>query len=76
MHHHSHHVNDEMPFKEKAAKLIGYWIKHNEDHMNSYKERGEEAKESGYDEICGIFNEAASMTDKINEKLKEALKKI
>jgi hypothetical protein len=75
-HHHTHNHNENMTFKEKSIILIKHWIKHNEEHAASYIQRGEEAKQNGYDDLCKTIIEAADMTEKINEKLNAALENL
>ena len=76
-HHHNHHDNNEsMSFEEKAVILIEHWIQHNDDHMKSYMQRGEEAKLNGYEELYKIICEVGELTKRIDEKLKSALKSL
>jgi hypothetical protein len=78
-HHHSHHGHDSqssLSFDEKMVKLLEHWIKHNDDHAETYKEWSEKAKDNNLDHACAIILEAAEMTLQINEKFKEALKSL
>jgi len=72
-HHHDHEAHDEMPFDEKLLKLLGHWIKHNEDHALNYRKRAEKAKANGISNAAGLLEEVADMSLTINEKLKAAL---
>ncbi|MBW1892279.1 MAG: hypothetical protein JRI91_01090 [Deltaproteobacteria bacterium] len=73
-HHHDHEIKSELTFDEKLEKLLSHWIKHNEDHAETYREWMAKAEDNGLANIGKILLEAADLTLQINSKLKEALK--
>ena len=72
-HHHDHDPNGEMPFDEKLVKMISHWIKHNEDHVLNYRNWAEKAKANGNEKTAEFLEEAAEMSQAINEKFEAAL---
>jgi len=75
-HHHHHHHHDsqgELSFDEKIEKILGHWIKHNEDHASNYRNWAEKAKANGIDKAGKLLEEAADMSLAINEKFEAAL---
>jgi len=79
----NHHHHDEagslksgLSDKEKLGKLLEYWIKHNEEHANTYREWSQKATALEMQEVAGILNEAANTTLSMNTRFQEALKKL
>ena len=72
-HHHHHESNGELSFNEKIEKLLGHWIKHNEDHASNYRNWAEKAKANDMGKASGLLEEAADMSLAINEKFEAAL---
>lgn len=75
-HHHDHHDHThgtlEMTFEEKIAKLLDHWIKHNDDHANTYRGWADQARQNHLDEVAAIIDEAAEMNLTVNEKFEKA----
>jgi len=49
-HHHHHHDHDHeiestLSFDEKMIKLLEHWVKHNDDHAETYRGWAKKAKE-------------------------------
>lgn len=82
MDHDHHHENGELEdqgpvsTKEKLSKFLEYWIKHNEEHDKTYLEWSKRAGEEELEGVASLLEEAAQMTISINQKLREAGKKI
>ena len=72
-HHHDHDPNGEIPFNEKLDRIIRHWIKHNEDHVLNYRNWAEKAKANGNEKTAEFLEEAAEMSQAINEKFEAAL---
>ncbi len=53
-------------------KLLEHWIKHNEDHANTYLDWAKKAKEKGMGEAGQLLEDAAEMTRMISEKFEAA----
>jgi len=71
MHHHDH--NHAQSMSERIEKIISHWIKHNDDHIQNYKDWSEKASQESLAEVSDLLNEIADMSQAINEKLKKAL---
>ncbi|MFW6147742.1 MAG: hypothetical protein ACOC6B_05045 [Thermodesulfobacteriota bacterium] len=75
-----HHHHDDTGFKgglsdkKKLKKLLEYWIKHNEDHADTYREWSQKAVSLEMQDIAGILNEASNTTLSINAQFQKALK--
>lgn len=82
-HHHGHHGHDhdheqapEMGFSEKLEKLLNHWIKHNREHVQTYRKWVERAKEEGMPEIGDRIEEAAQTSLKVDASLESALESL
>jgi hypothetical protein len=75
-HHHDHDVKSTLSFDEKMIKLLEHWIKHNEDHAQTYTDWAQKAKEKSKGETARLLEDAAEMTLLIGKKLESALKQI
>ncbi len=71
-HHHDHEIKSTLSFDEKMIKLLEHWIKHNEDHAETYRDWAKRAKEKNISKAGQLLEDAAEMTRMINEKLKAA----
>jgi ferritin len=73
MHHHDHDHNHTHSMTERIEKIISHWIKHNDDHIQNYKDWSEKASQESLSEVSELLNEVAYMSLTINDKLKKAL---
>ena len=78
-HHHHHHDHDHdheiestLTFDEKMIKLLEHWVKHNDDHAETYRDWSKKAKENNMDEAGSLISDAAEMTFVIRIKFEEA----
>ena len=76
-HHHHHHNHDHeivstLSFDEKMIKLLEHWVKHNDDHAETYRDWAKKAKEKNMDEAGSLLEDAAEMTLEISKKFEEA----
>ena len=78
-HHHHHHDHDHdheiestLTFDEKMIKLLEHWVKHNDDHAETYRDWAKKAKENNMDEAGSLISDAAEMTLVISRKFEEA----
>ena len=71
-HHHDHDVPSTLSFDEKMIKLLEHWIKHNEDHAQTYRDWADKAKEKNMDKAGALLEDAAEMTLMISKKFEEA----
>ncbi len=73
--HHTHQdQQSDLSFEAKLNKLMEHWIKHNDDHVQTYDDWAEKARLENFTEAATLIEEAAGITKEITEKFKEALK--
>jgi rubrerythrin len=60
----------------KLAKLLQYWIKHNEEHARTYLEWSNKADSEGLRDVAGLLQEASEKTMSINEFFEKAMKRL
>lgn len=75
-HHHDHEIRSSLSFDEKMIKLLDHWIKHNDDHAETYKNWANKAKENDLADAAVLLEDAAEMTLLINKKFENAVKQI
>ncbi len=75
-HHHGHQDSASMSVSEKIKKLLDHWIKHNEDHADTYRLWAGRAREEGLLEVADILEAAAGSNTGLNEQLGKALEKL
>ena len=77
-HHHDHHhghdheIESTLTFDEKMIKLLEHWVKHNDDHAETYRDWAKKAKENHMDKAESLILDAAEMTLEISKKFEEA----
>ncbi len=81
MNHHHHedtHIEDQgtLSEKEKLGKLLEYWIKHNEEHAQTYLEWSKKADTESLKDVVSLLEEASDLTISINKLFKEAVKRL
>ncbi len=62
--------------KEKLRILLGYWIEHNREHGEEFKEWAEKSRDLGEAMVCEDLLDAVQHMDKANEFLLRALRKL
>ena len=62
--------------KGKLKTLLNYWMNHNKEHSQEFREWAEKARSSGEDELCEQVLQAAQAIDKASEFLSQALGKL
>ena len=58
----------------KLKTLLNYWIEHNKEHSQEFKEWADKAKVLGETEVCEEMLQAVKEMDKASELLTRALK--
>ncbi len=71
-HQHDHEMRSPLSFDEKMIKLLEHWIKHNDDHAETYRDWAQKAKEKNMREAGLLLEDAAEMTLMISKKFEEA----
>ena len=72
-HNHKHDIESTLSFDEKMIKLLEHWIKHNDDHAETYRDWAKKAKENHMDKAGALLEDAAEMTLMISKKFEEAV---
>jgi len=75
-HHHDHEIQSLLSFEEKMIKLLEHWIKHNDDHAQTYRDWAQKAKEKNKVKAALMLEDAAEMTLSISKKFESAIKLI
>lgn len=73
-HHHDHEMQSSLSFDEKMIKLLEHWIKHNDDHVQTYRDWAQKAKEKKKIKSALMLEDAAEMTLSISKKFELAIK--
>ncbi len=71
-HKHDHEIQSTLSFDEKMIKLLEHWIKHNDDHAQTYRDWAQKAKEKNMRKASSLLEDAAEMTLMISKKFEEA----
>jgi hypothetical protein len=71
-HSHNHEIQSTLTFDEKMIKLLEHWIKHNDDHAETYRDWAQKAKAKNMGKASSLLEDAAEMTLKISKKFEEA----
>jgi len=72
--HQGQEKNNTLSFDEKMIKLIEHWIKHNDDHAQTYRDWAQKAKEKNKIKAALMLEDAAEMTLSISKKFESAIK--
>lgn len=72
-HEHSHDVQSSLSFDEKLIRLFEHWIKHNEDHAQTYRNWAKKAGAENRAAAASLLEESADLTLEINKKFESAL---
>ncbi len=70
---HHHEIKSDLSLEEKLAKLLDHWLKHNEDHSETYSDWAKKAKEAGLERAASLIENAADMTLEINKQFMAAI---
>ncbi len=72
--HHHHHSESSMSFEQKMEKLLEHWLKHNTDHIETYRSWAQKAKENGLNDMSALLEDIASLSSDLNKKFEDAAK--
>ena len=75
-HDHNHADRGEMPFEEKMKKMIAHWIRHNADHVDTYRDWAKRARDQHMDAVADQLDGAAREAEKLNATFEQALSQI
>ena len=62
--------------KTKLRTLLNYWVEHNEEHSQEFREWAEKAGQMGEGEVAVEILEAVEHMDKVSEILSQTLKRL
>jgi hypothetical protein len=71
-----HHASGDLSFDEKMIKLLEHWVKHNDDHADTYRQWAEKANDMKMADVGRLIAEAAEMTMTIRQKIEEAIERV
>jgi len=74
--HGSANEQDSLSEREKLEKLLEHWIKHNDDHIKTYREWSEKAGAENLQDIATLLEEACELTASLNKLFKKAIEKL
>jgi hypothetical protein len=77
VHNHSHEEGGGMNKDEKTLRvLLVHWVKHNDNHVEDFKQWSEKARKMGKGEAADYIDKAIEYMQKTNEMLMESKKYI
>jgi hypothetical protein len=62
--------------REKLERLLEHWIKHNDDHIKTYREWSEKAGALNLQDVATLLEEACEIAESLNELFKRASEKL
>jgi hypothetical protein len=74
--HHHHHDNGhqaELSLDDKLIKLLEHWIRHNQEHAQTYSDWAEKAAADSKGEVATLLKEAVSLSMDLQRKFEQAL---
>ena len=72
-HHHGHETTRVLSFEEKLIIRLEHWVKHNDDHAETYNDWAQMAKENDLEEAGVLLDDVATMARLITAKFEESL---
>ncbi|SHF89968.1 hypothetical protein SAMN02745206_02870 [Desulfacinum infernum DSM 9756] len=77
-HSHDHGSDTESPLstRQKLARMIHHWIHHTEDHVKSYRQWAEKARQEGLESVAQALERVADGSLELNRILEEAEKQL
>ncbi|PIP36087.1 MAG: hypothetical protein COS92_04900 [Desulfobacterales bacterium CG07_land_8_20_14_0_80_52_14] len=72
-HTHEHYTPNAQSFEEKLIRLLEHWIRHNEDHVKTYREWADQARNHHLHEAASRIEESAVMAEAVTKKLEQTL---
>ena len=73
-HEHDHGGPGTLSFSEKMVKLLGHWVRHNNDHALNYRDWATKGRTENMPEAAALLEEAAGLTQQISDKFETAAK--
>ena len=62
--------------KDKLRVLLDYWVKHNREHSEEFREWAEKARDSGEPDVSSDIMEAVDSMDRVDASLLRALERL
>jgi hypothetical protein len=74
---HTHHeIESSLSFNEKMIKLLNHWIKHNQDHADTYLEWAQKAESHHLTQVTENLKKIQLLTQEIHHNLIDAKKSV
>ena len=74
--HGSAHEQDSLSERGKLEKLLEHWIKHNDDHIKTYREWSEKAEAENLQDVATLLEEACDLSASLSKLFKKAIEKL
>ena len=71
-HNHDHPHDGEMTVAETLRRLLEHWIHHNNDHIGSYRQWADKARDQGLEEAAAEIEKAMETTAAVSEAFRRA----
>ncbi len=71
-HDHHHEIQSSLSFEEKLVKILEHWVRHNDDHAETYRNWAQRANAEKLSEVSELLEAAADMTAAISKKFEAA----
>ncbi len=65
-----------MTFPEKLEKLLNHWIKHNREHVGTYRSWADKAVQEGMMDIAREIEQAAEIAERTDVALQNTLERL
>lgn len=62
--------------RARLKTLLGYWVEHNEEHSQEFKEWAEKAEEMGEGQVAEEIRQAVSHMEQVTGILSRTIKKL
>lgn len=71
-HSHSHDAGPALDFEAKLARILAHWRRHNDDHLDGYRQWAEDAASHGHASVAGHLEAVLELSRQISERLEQA----
>jgi hypothetical protein len=72
-HRHTHESEGQLSFHEKLIKLLEHWVKHNQDHAQTYRQWAAKVNDQEMSDVAALLEKAVEKTLVINQDFQQAL---
>ena len=72
-HKHPHDIFSTLSFEEKMIKRLEHWIRHNDHHVQTYRDWAKKAKENDMDNVGELLEDVVAMMLMVSKQFDKAL---